>query len=247
MNKIHIATYGGGVDSTAMIMEIIKRGLPLDYVFFSNTGGHTSIGEKAATYAYVAMFRRWLKSKGGPQIQQLSYNPEGLFNEVWRLGTLPPIAFGFKTCSQKWKIEPVNRYIKKHLKGKHIVRYVAYDASESHRIKDYSSEFNDVVYPLVEFDWDRDDCKAKIKEYGLPIPQKSSCFFCPHMKLSEIKNLRTSEPCLFDKAIALEKRALSKLTQIEGLGRNKNWGEWVKQKVLFEDEDYSTMPCECAA
>jgi hypothetical protein len=245
---IYLATFGGGVDSTAMLIRLVKEGRPLDLVLFSNTGGASSKGEKRATYQHVRLMTRWLKSKGYPQVKTLIYNKEGLYNEVYRLGTLPPVAFGFKTCSLKWKKEPADRYMKRHFKNRKIVKYMAYDASESHRIKDYSTENERVEYPLVEWDMDRFDCMAYIAETNMPVPPKSSCFFCPHMRLREIKELEATEPCLFNMAIALENNALPRLTQIAGLGRNKRWSEWVKQQELFRTEyEYDQMPCECAA
>jgi hypothetical protein len=243
---VHIFTLGGGVDSTAALIRLVQEKKPIDFVFFSNTGGASAQGEKMATYQHVRLLTRWLKSKGYPRVKTLIYNKEGLYREIWRLETLPPIAFGFKTCSLKWKKEPVDRYVKKHLKGRQLVKYISYDASEAHRIKDYSSENEQVIYPLVAWGMDRFDCMAYIASQGMPVPPKSSCFFCPHMRLREIKELQVAEPCKLEQALALEQRALPKLNNITGLGRAKRWSEWIKQTTLFEEEEYDKMPCECA-
>ncbi|RNI26608.1 hypothetical protein [Rufibacter latericius] len=231
-----------------MLIRLVKERRPIDYVFFSNTGGASSKGEKKATYRHIRLMTRWLKSKGYPSVKTLIYNREGLYQEVLRRESLPSIAFGFKTCSIKWKITPVDRYVAKHLKGRKLVKYVAYDASESHRIKDYSTEKERVVYPLVEWGMDRFDCMAYIHKAGLPVPQKSSCFFCPNMKEREIKQLQAAEPDLLEMALNLEKIALPNLGTVAGLGRGKRWSEMLKQTELFpEEDDYDNMPCECAA
>ena len=37
---------------------------------------------------------------------------ETLEQEMIRRGCLPPIAYGFKSCSEKYKIRPLNRFLK---------------------------------------------------------------------------------------------------------------------------------------
>jgi len=60
------------------------------------------------------------------------------------------------------------------------------------------------VYPLIERRLTRDDCKAIIVRAGLPVPGKSSCFFCPFHKPSDFARMRRDTPELFAKAAALE-------------------------------------------
>ena len=57
----YVVSYGGGVDSTAMIIFIIKNGLPLDYVVFSDTGD-----EMPETYEYLEVMRKYLKKRNIP-------------------------------------------------------------------------------------------------------------------------------------------------------------------------------------
>ena len=35
----HIVAFGGGVDSTAMIIGMIERQMPIDLIMFADTGG----------------------------------------------------------------------------------------------------------------------------------------------------------------------------------------------------------------
>ncbi len=58
-----LATYGGGTNSSAALIEWAKRGLPLDIILFADTGG-----EKPHTYRYVKIFSDWLVSQGYPAI-----------------------------------------------------------------------------------------------------------------------------------------------------------------------------------
>lgn len=43
-----------------------------------------------------------------------------------------------------------------------------------------------------------------ISEAGLPVPPKSSCYFCPFHSMETWAEMRRNEPDLFEKAAALE-------------------------------------------
>ena len=242
--------FGCGVNSVALAILLVKQGVVPDYILFANTGGHTNLGEKHETYRYKRFFSNWLKSKGYPEIKTVVYNAEGLYREVIRLKTLPSIAFDWKTCSQKWKIQASDKYLKK--KGiTTMKKIIGYDAGESHRSnKNYTQEGITFWYPLVEMDLDRLDCVKIIIDAGLPLPPKSSCFFCPNMNDWEIHELKKEDPCRYDKAITMEENAQEKLTTIRGLGRKKKWSEIITQPFLPMPEDQQfeldKMPCQCS-
>lgn len=67
-----------------------------------------------------------------------------------------------------------------------------------------------LVYPLVGIGEDtglkmtRLDCERLIRDAGLPVPPKSSCFFCPFHKPAAWADLHRERPDLFDKAAHLE-------------------------------------------
>lgn len=97
-----LAAYGAGVDSTAMLIEKIARGEPVDMVLFADTGS-----EKPETYAYLEMFRGWLQARAVPSAV-VRYQPKDFKNHPpYRTleencltnGTLPSKAFGFGSCS----------------------------------------------------------------------------------------------------------------------------------------------------
>ena len=50
----------------------------------------------------------------------------------------------------------------------------------------------------------RRGCKKIIKDFGLKVPVKSGCFFCPFTKMTNWKRLQLRHPDLFQKAIELE-------------------------------------------
>ena len=60
---VNIVAYGGGTDSTAMIIECAKRCIKIDYILFADTGG-----EKPHTYQYIKTFSKWCLENGLPEI-----------------------------------------------------------------------------------------------------------------------------------------------------------------------------------
>ena len=71
-------------------------------------------------------------------------------------------------------------------------------------------------YPLQEWGWDREECERQIAAAGLPVPHKSSCFFCPAMKTAEVDALPYDK---LQRIVLLESRAAPRLQKVEGLWR----------------------------
>ena len=161
-----------------------------------------------------------------------------LETECLRSGTLPSIAYGFNRCSQKHKIGPQEKFCNHHPQcravwqaGGRVTRFIGYDAGERKRYV-RSRKHNETDkkyenrYPLIEdWNWTRDDCIRAIQEAGLPLPGKSSCFFCPSMKRQEVEALKQQHPDLYRRALAIEENAMPNLKTVKGLGRNYAWKE----------------------
>lgn len=234
-DKINIVSYGGGANSTALLVGLWQHRIPVDLILFADTGA-----EHPHTYAYLEIMDKWLKDHGMPPITRVyKFTREGerltLEDECLRSGTLPSIAYGFKRCSLKHKIGPQEKYCNHHPDcrrvwdaGKKVIKFVGYDAGETARsekvlLRDLADPKYSKWYPLMEWGWHREDCIRVIEAAGLPQPGKSSCFFCPSMKEQEILALREQHPDLFRRAIALEDNALPGLKTVKGLGRNYSW------------------------
>jgi hypothetical protein len=83
-------------------------------------------------------------------------------------------------------------------------------------------------YPLQEWGWTRERCESEIRQAGLYVPPKSSCFFCPAMRPAEVLELRDEHPDLFARGVAMEERARDGrhgLKTTKGLGRNFAWAD----------------------
>lgn len=222
----HFAAFGGGLNSTAMIVELLRRQEPLDLVLFADTGGETP-----QTYGHVWRFGKWLYRAGVKFVIVYTTDKGGkrLPLEAWCLshGRLPSLAYGWRTCSQRWKREPQEKFIRRWKRarrtwerGQAIVRYIGIDAGEQRRAKESPDVKYVNRYPLIEWGWERVDCHAALVAAGLPPPSKSACFFCPATRKAEIPKL---PPDLLARAIAMEKNAAAGNHTIKGLGRHWSW------------------------
>lgn len=250
-----VVAYGGGVDSTGMLIRMVRMGIPIQAILFADTGS-----EVPRTYNFVKLFSLWLESKGYPGVTWVRYTPkrdsaqgarkgvfETLEEECLRLGTLPALAFNKHTCSAKRKIVPQDQWIEAQpwaqaswRSGGKVVKIVGFDAGEGYRANrtfrvDGLAERYIMAFPLIEWGWTREDCLRAIAEEQLPNPGKSACFFCPARKPDEISELLQEHPELVERALAMEQRALTsgkiKSEEIKGLGgRKTSWAALLGKK-----------------
>jgi hypothetical protein len=135
-----VVAYGLGVDSTAMLIEFVRRGIRPDLILFADTGG-----EKPETYQYLSVIRPFLRRFGFPDVVVVRYRPKRaayhtLEGQCLHTGTLPSLAYGGKSCSIKWKRTPQDRYIlsvyppaELRRRGQRVVRAIGFDAGEGRR------------------------------------------------------------------------------------------------------------------
>ena len=226
-----VLAYGVGVDSTAMLLELIARGEAPDLVLTADTGS-----EKPATYAYLDVIRPW-RAAHGIDYRICRYEPQRfkhwppyatIVENVLTNATLPSISLGRHSCSLKWKVAPQDKFLNSWqpaldawLRGHKVIRLIGYDASpadtrrHAHALTIPSERF-ECRYPLREWGWSRADCIARIEAEGLPVPPKSACFLCCGSKPEEIRAL----PAWCLRIIVLvEARAAPRLRTVEGLWR----------------------------
>lgn len=227
-----LAAWGAGTDSTAMLIELVEQGEPVDHVLFADTGD-----EHPRTYAFLDIFRAWLAERDVPvtvvrnEVRNFkNYPPYRTLGEnCLTNGTLPSIAFGFSACSQKWKVQPQDAWTRSWppaqriwAAGGTVTKLIGYDCSPADQRRyaqreGYSDPRYTFRYPLREWGWTRDDCIARIGAAGLPQPGKSACMFCTATKPDE---LRHYPAWALRRIVLMEARARPRLRTSEGLWRS---------------------------
>jgi hypothetical protein len=131
----------------------------------------------------------------------------------------------------------------------HLVKAIGLDAGEEHlktwtrtrssggkrpsRTAWLDQHYFAYWYPLMDWQYDRQRCKEVIAAAGLPVPIKSSCWYCPASKKHEIAWLQEHHPELLQRALAIERNAQAKLTSVKGLGRSFAWGSFVDRRIAL--------------
>ena len=61
---MNVVSYGGGTNSTAMLVGMFLHRIPVDMILFADPGG-----EHPHTYEYIKIFDDWLVNHGLPKIE----------------------------------------------------------------------------------------------------------------------------------------------------------------------------------
>ncbi len=281
-----VLCFGGGVDSTALIVVLRAAGIRPEAITFADTGG-----EKPETIAHVERMSQLLVSWGWPPVSvcRKKTKPETGYSDLegncLSNETLPSLAFGMKSCSLKWKQGPQDQFLmgaksgpnacdphpvwmSTQATGERILKLIGYDAGKAdvRRSKNLSraDEHFDYAYPLQTIGFKRPECVTAIAtalgaEY---VPIKSACFFCPASKHWELFWLAAYHPDLFERALHIERTALtgrhSRFDVVEfgadwedlvrnaerfpssnttvGLGRSFAWNHWARVNGVVDGQ-----------
>jgi hypothetical protein len=123
-----------------MFVEFARRGVRPDHVLFADTGA-----EKPETYANLPVIQGYLARVGFPPVVTVRYEPtravyRTLEEQCLHTGTLPSLAYGGKSCSQKHKRVPQDQFILARYpppdvlrRGQRVVRAIGFEAGEERR------------------------------------------------------------------------------------------------------------------
>jgi len=233
----HILSYGAGVNSTALMIYLLREEEPLDAVVFSDTGA-----ELPESYRYLSVAEKFLKEHDVP-FHIVRSNNGTLYDTCVRRRVIPSQVWRWST--RDYKITPIYRYYRSF--GCHICQYIGIAYDELERMKDSRADYVSNLYPLVDAKIDRRGCENIIREEGLPLPVKSGCFFCPFNTVQRWSWLYANHPELYRKAMLLEenskhfpKQHLAAPT-LKGLAKSFKRGE----KLTVLTQEYPPCGGEC--
>src|SRR5688500_10223170 len=217
MTSLLTCSYGGGVQSTAILVLAATGALPIRTFLFANTGDDS---EDPATLHYVRTVAAPYAHTHAITLHELHRTRrdgtiETLYGRLTRpeSRSLPlPVrmsngAPGTRSCTADFKIICIGRWLKAHGAGPDNPSTVALGISrdEIHRANSRRVEpYERVIYPLLDLGLRRTDCVGIIRRAGLAVPPKSSCWFCPLHRASAWAEMRRDRPDLFARACRLE-------------------------------------------
>lgn len=209
-------SFGGGVQSTAVLVLAATGRVQYDTFLFANVGADS---ENPATLAYVEQVAKPYATAHGIELVELQRTrrngeTDTLLRQLERSARSIDIpaymgsgAPGNRNCTGNFKIDVIARYQKQHgaTSAAPCVTGLGISLDEIQRARtDSGIAWQTLEYPLLDLRMYRRDCVRVIEDAGLPVPPKSSCWFCPFHRRDEWKRLKREQPGLFSKAVALE-------------------------------------------
>lgn len=249
----HAVSLSGGKDSTAMLLLMIERGLPINTVLWADTDM-----EFPEMYDHISKVDDYLYRERGIHITMLRH-PKGFEYLMFEEEKQKPSSIenrqrlGVSLYGNGWpgaKVRWCTGQLKTHLISKEVNRlkgeyqalhYVGIAADEPKRIKNEQ-------YPLV--DWGITEAEALKLCYdrgydwgGLyEIYHRCSCWCCPLQRIDELRKLRHHHPELWKRLRDMDQRAIAQFGH-NPLGQFKqNWTvERLEQRFAAEDAQISVF------
>lgn len=213
---IEVFSFGGGVQSNAALVLAANGKIKFDYFVFSNVGDDS---EEPETLEYIKNISNPYAIAHGIPLVYLDNNyhvrPTVYRNIMDANLTIPVPAYlnggapVHRVCTVDYKIRTVERWVRsmgynKMVTGLGISTDEITRASTSQWEKGEIVKLRKRVYPLIDLHISRNDCIEIIRGARLPVPPKSSCWFCPYKTVQDWKNMMQNDPERFNKAIEIE-------------------------------------------
>lgn len=225
-----ILSYGGGVDSFAMLVWAIKTGHHPDEVVFADVGdvSRKDPGEWPQTYSHITRVVIPLCEKHGIPFTWITTDMlpirgrRSLFAYLTDMHTM--VGRMSRMCTSAAKVERVNRYVShKYPKGQ-VEMWVGFEAGEESRArrdphgkmgggkgkkpsKNSFSARKVTRFPMIETGMCRCRAIELIRESGHELPPGSACMFCPFSTKGDFQKVEKRQPEAFVSIVDLERNA----------------------------------------
>lgn len=205
----HIVAFSGGKDSTCMLLMLLEKGMPVDYVLWCDTGM-----EFPEMYEHIDKVDEYIQEKYGKRITRLKADKPftyWMLEHVQKKGKhIGQKGYGWPSmrlryCTRNMKITPVHHWMKEHgLNKNNSITYVGIAKDEPKRIKDQS-------YPLFDWGITEDEALKFCYDRGFrwgelyESRKRLNCWMCPMQKIYELKWLYNNRPELWKQLMAWDK------------------------------------------
>jgi len=204
-------SFGAGVQSIALLVcsNLGLHGVPrADVAIFADTGY-----EPQYVYDQLETMRKWSEIpvevvSAGDQSSRKSYKT--IIPAFTLTKGQPGILY--RQCTSNWKIEPIIKAARRHLgySPRQVIKKTAraligISIDEAQRMKPARERWITNEWPLIDARLRRSDCLKIVGEVGLPLPERSACYFCPFHSTEEWRRLRDHHPEEWNKAVEYDR------------------------------------------
>jgi len=228
-DQIRACSFGGGVQSTACLVLAAQGRIDFPLFLFANVGDRA---ENPQTLAYLACHAKPYAAENGIELVDLRWvdrtgRERDLYDDLLRQDNSLTIplrdtgGFGNRKCTQRYKIEVVARELRRRGATATAPAEVAlgFSVDEIERARpgvDRKHPWTTKVHPLLDLGLSRTDCRRIIADAGLPVPPKSSCWFCPYQGTEQWRQRRRGEPEVFARAVELDRLLSERHERLRG-------------------------------
>ena len=217
----YVASVSFGKDSLAMLCEIIKRKMPLDYIVFCDIKFNNEIsGEHPLMAEWIPKAEKILKDRFGIDIIHLTA-PKNFVEQFYTIknrGNHKGDRYGFPYtigawCNGRLKLDPINKFINQILKtGESVTEYIGIAKDEPKRLQRYKrleTERHKYI-TLADLDISEDEAMQICIDNDLLSPKyknsfRGGCWFCPKQSMADLYNLWKDYPEYFNTLESMEK------------------------------------------
>lgn len=223
-----VVHFSGGKDSTAMLLMMLDKGIPVDYVIFCDTGK-----EFPQMYDHISKVEQFIDFPITRLKAEKSYD-YWMFDHVKTKGKhIGERGYGWATMGIRWCTSNLKKRVAdKFLKSLgECVEYIgiAFDEPKRHERK-----ATNVIHPL--YDWQVKEAEALQYCYDRGFTwdglyehfKRVSCWCCPLKSIPELKMLYKCYPHLWTQLKDMDNRSINKfradysVEELERRFRNEN-------------------------
>lgn len=203
---VYVLSESYGKDSMAMLIELKRRNLPVDYVIHCNIMFNDKVsGEHPLMAEWIPYAEKKIEELYGIKVINVTakYNFTQQFYKVKQRGKHIGDNYGFPYptkfawCNGYLKLQPIEKYIKKLIKKYGAVtEYVGIAKDEPERLDRYKEieTENHKYITLADLDIDETQAMEICKEHNLLSPKytnsfRGGCWFCPKQSMSDLYDL----------------------------------------------------------
>lgn len=204
---MNVVNFSGGKDSTAMLLMMLEKNIPVDRIICVDT-----TKEFPAMYRHIAKIQEYISPM---EIEIVKIDFDYWFGKhVKKKGRIGEIGYGWPNMLNRWCTSLKRDAIKK-LKNKYDVNFhgIAYDE----RQRCYKNKTNEIIkYPLVDWKMTESDCLGYCYAKGFDWEGlyekfvRVSCWCCPLSRMGELCTLYQEFPELWVKLQEMDKKTFRK-------------------------------------
>ncbi len=210
MDLVHVVSFSGGKDSTALLLKMLESNMQIDEIVFCDTGV-----EFPEMYRHIERVKKYidlpittLKSKHTFEYLMFDYEKrkgKGKGNKGY---SWPD--FKNRWCTYLLKQQLINQHLKRYDTA---IEYHGITIDEAYRA-DKNQDGRNIEYPLIKWEMTGKDCLNYCYDRGFHWDglyekfSRVSCYLCPLQRIGELKVLYTHYPELWEEMKRLDKKSI---------------------------------------